>query len=380
MFISYIDMLQEINFFYFLIIGAGIISLFLIKYFKSNSKLDYELVVENLKKNDLSILEQIEESKIKKRVFLDGKKDLEPKIYLDVKKYLLDNGLIKDCFKDLVFVEQKEEKILACKVLSKVGTSQTIDYCVTALYDQDSEVKNSAIKALTDNANPKVVDTFIDYIDHCNDEVLLSMLTNAFEKIGYQAFEQLKRVAFEGEEMHRVWATKLLRDIEDDETNDLLLRLLDDHSEQVRIEAIRGLARHINQEKVFNALIEKLNDSNWKVRNQVVTILGELSDRQVCSHLFQLIDDEQRMIRVNVCHALIKSGYEGIKYLIKATEIKESKQEALQALDELDIEFLMKAVQNIYEEDEVTTTEITKQLAGIKGTNETNESLKLMES
>ncbi|MCK8827198.1 HEAT repeat domain-containing protein [Natroniella acetigena] len=363
MFIPYINMLQEINFFYLLISSVGIIILILLKYFKSNSKLDYELVISTLKKkkNDFSILKELEENKIKKKIFLEGKKDLEPKLYLSVKKYLLNNGLVEESFKDLVFA-QPEEKILACQVLSKVGTSQAIDYCVTALYDNNNKVKNKAIKALTDNANPKVIDAFIDYIDHCDNEVLLSMLTNAFKKMGCQALEQLKRVAFEKDEIYRVWATKLLRDIDDEQVTDLLIKLLDDQSVQVRIEAIRGLVQYIDQEQVFKYVVEQLKDNDWKVRNQAVKILGELSDPRTSSHLFELIDDEHQIIRINVCHALIKAGYEGIKYLIKATKIKKSKQAALQTLDELDIEFLMEAIQNIYGTDKETTTMITEQL------------------
>ncbi|WP_408956314.1 HEAT repeat domain-containing protein [Natroniella sp. ANB-PHB2] len=377
MFISYINILQEFNFFYLLISAGGIIALILLKYFKSNSKLDYELVISTLKKKkDFSVLEEVEENKIKKKIFLEGKKDLEPKIYLNIKRHLLNNGLVEECFKDLLCAEP-EERILSCQVLSNIGDARAIDYCATALYDEDNKVKNKAIKALTNNANPKVIDTLIDYIDHCDSEVLLSMLTNAFKQMGYQAFEQLKRVAFEKDEVYRVWATKLLRDIDDKEVKDLLVKLLDDQSTQVKIEAIRGLAQYIDQEEIFKHIVEQLKDNDWKVRNQAVKILGDLSEPKACSYLFKVIDDEHQIIRINVCHGLIKAGYEGIKYLIKATKIKKSKQAALQALDELDIEFLMEAIQNIYGSDEATTTRITKQLVETK---KNNDSLQLLES
>jgi len=322
-----------------------------IKYKKSYSYFE-ELLKEDILKG-LEKLTRLKDMAIKKRLLLESEKSFGRSLYQEVKEELINNGIIEKLFNELI-VGKEGERVEACKVLVKLNTPQAIDYVITSLYDDSDKVRQVAIESLVEIVNPKIIETLINYLSYCNNQMLLSELTKAFEKIGDLAFEQLVEVAFTKQEVYRVWAIKLLgrinyEDRKDEEIINIFYNLLNDKSEMIRLQAIKAIARFKNDQRVFNYLINKLEDNNCEVRSQAVKSLGEFGNKDAVSNIFNLITDSSGLVRNNAYHALIKLGDKGFEYLLKATRIKETKEEALQVLKELEMEKVIDNINRIYQ-------------------------------
>jgi HEAT repeat protein len=351
--------------------GIIIVSLFVIKIIirTINYKKSYSYIEKLLKEDILKGLErlnQLEDIEIKKRLLLEGELSLGKSLYEEVKAELINNGITTELFNQLVIGEE-DNRSEACKILIQLNTPQAIDYAITALYDESNKVKQTAIETLTEHVNPKIIETFINYLSYCNNELSLSMLTEAFEKIGNLAFEQLVNVAFTKKEVYRSWAIKLLSnmdygDREDKEVINIFINLLKDKSDMIKVQSIKAISRFRDNQEVFENLIEKLEDNNCEVRSQAAKSLGEYGMEDAVPYLFSLITDSSGMARINAYHSLIKLGDKGFKYLLKATRIKETKEEALQVLKELDMEKVIDNINRIYELDKDIDDELTEEL------------------
>jgi HEAT repeat protein len=351
-----------------IIITILVISRWIIK--KIKNKKSYSYIERLLKEDLLKGLEKLNKSKdieIKKKLLSEGKQSLGKSLYQEVKEELINNGVIDELFNELV-AKDEIKRGEACEILVKLNTPQAIDYAITSLYDQSDEVKKTAIESLAELVNSKIIETFIEYLSYCDNELVLSKLTKAFEKIGDLAFEQLVEVAFTKKEVYRSWAIKLLsnmnyEDRQDEEIINIFSNLLNDKSEMIRVQAIKAIAKFKDSQGVFDNLIDKLEDNNCEVRSQAAKSLGEYGKEDAVPKLFTLITDSSGMVRMNAYHSLIKLGDKGFKYLLKATRIKETKTEALQVLKELDMEKVIDNINRIYELGDKMNDDIREELS-----------------
>ncbi|PRX34882.1 HEAT repeat protein [Orenia metallireducens] len=351
-----------------IIITILVISRWIIK--KIKNKKSYSYIERLLKEDLLKGLEKLNKSKdieIKKKLLSEGKQSLGKSLYQEVKEELINNGVIDELFNELV-AKDETKRGEACEILVKLNTPQAIDYAITSLYDQSNEVKKIAIESLAELVNSKIIETFIEYLSYCDNELVLSKLTKAFEKIGDLAFEQLVEVAFTKKEVYRSWAIKLLsnmnyEDRQDEEIINIFSNLLNDKSEMIRVQAIKAIAKFKDSQGVFDNLIDKLEDNNCEVRSQAAKILGEYGKEDAVPKLFTLITDSSGMVRMNAYHSLIKLGDKGFEYLLKATRIKETKTEALQVLKELDMEKVIDNINRIYELGDKMNDDIREELS-----------------
>jgi HEAT repeat protein len=84
-----------------------------------------------------------------------------------------------------------------------------------------------------------------------------------------------------------------------------VIRLLDDPSGGVRINAIAILARH-HVEGASGALIRKLEDSKWYVRQQAARALGELGAVRARVSLMRAAVDPRRAVGDAASEALAR--------------------------------------------------------------------------
>lgn len=351
-----------------IIITILVISRWIIKKIKNKKSYSY---IERLLKEDLlkglEKLNKLKDIEIKKKLLSEGKQSLGKSLYQEVKEELINNGVIDELFNELV-AKDETKRGEACEILVKLNTPQAIDYAITSLYDQSNEVKKIAIESLAELVNSKIIETFIEYLSYCDNELVLSKLTKAFEKIGDLAFEQLVEVAFTKKEVYRSWAIKLLsnmnyEDRQDEEIINIFSNLLNDKSEMIRVQAIKAIAKFKDSQGVFDNLIDKLEDNNCEVRSQAAKSLGEYGKEDAVPKLFTLITDSSGMVRMNAYHSLIKLGDKGFEYLLKATRIKETKTEALQVLKELDMEKVIDNINRIYELGDKMNDDIREELS-----------------
>lgn len=350
-------------------------------YYFMRSRKDYAYFI-NLFEQDFvkasKVLEKTDDLALKKDLILQGREDLEERTYLELKDLLINNNFAYQCFKELN-TGTVEEKISSCQVLAILNTPKAIDYCITALYDENISVRKEVINLLATKADLKIINTLINYLEYCDNQSLLKDLTTAFEEIGNKAFKQLKNVLLTHRPAVKIWAIRVLNSIELKETQSkelfqLYLNLVDNSATEIKLEVIHGLEElaEIDENAVFAKLNEKLSADEWKVRAEAAKAIGNSSFVKGSSKLYQLVDDSHPMVRKNAFYSLVKLGYEGIKFLIKAAHNSKYSKEAIEVLDDLDTEFLVEAIIKIYDTDNEQEKRLAKNLLQTKLERKTN--------
>lgn len=351
-------------------------------YYFMRSRKDYTYFINMFEKDFVKaskVLEKTDDLALKKDLILHGRKDLGERLYYEVKDFLINNNLAYQCFKQLN-TGTAEEKISSCQVLAMLNTPKATDYCITALYDEDISVRKEAIDLLANKADLKIINTLINYLQYCDSQSLLKDLTTAFEQIGNKAFKQLKNVILTHKPEIKIWAIRILNSMElqpaqSKELFQLYLNLVDNSATEIKLEVIHGLEELAERDEkaVFAKLSEKLSASEWKVRAEAAKAIGNSSFVKGCDKLYQLVDDPHHMVRKNTFYSLVKLGYEGIKFLIKAAHNSKYSKEAIEVLDDLDTKFLVEAIIKIYDTDNEKEKRLAKDLLQTKLEKKTND-------
>ncbi len=353
--------LQLVNNYKLLTFSSILIILILIlKMKKKNPQKEYKKIKNLLKKDfnkGLKRTKKIEDAKIKAKLILEGKELFEENEYKILKKELVLDGIAKDLLKELL-KDKEETKIKSCQALIELDTAESIDYAITALYDQNDKVKREVILALAKIPNDKIINTLASYVEYCDNQSILLTLGQAFEEIGIAAFDHLVDIALAGHKTYRPWAVKLLSRMKVEKHDvakiiDIFIELSNAEDKIVRIHAIKALTQFKDEKNVFEHFLTKLDDPEYEVRSQVVKSLGDFAQEDAIANIAPLIIDSSGVVRMHAYQTLLKLGDKGIEIVIKAAKADQTKEEALKILTELDIEFLLKAIDNIYSESSI---------------------------
>ncbi|OCL26204.1 hypothetical protein U472_09330 [Orenia metallireducens] len=347
---SYLKLVTE-NYNYILYSTFGLFIILLISLILKNRPKKYNYFIKLIKKNlkkALDKLDQLDDIDIKEELILYGEKDLNEADYLTIKDYLIDDYLLKRLLNKITNSDS-HDRAKAGRTLIKIGTPQAIDYVTCLLYDEDKEIRNLIIEELSKLQNPRIITTLINYLDNCEDLVILNSLKKAFLKIGKKSSYELLKLLNSDNSTHVSWSIKLLTEIGDDRAIEPLIELLYNHPKfEVRIIAARGLAQ-LDLEGNFKFLKDKLGDENSEVRAEIVTLLGQYNQDEVASLLYNLLFDNSKLVRNNTCQSLLKLGDIGIRQLILAVEKDDIQEDVLQFLNNIDALDLIKSTKNVYE-------------------------------
>ncbi|AGB41089.1 PBS lyase HEAT-like repeat protein [Halobacteroides halobius DSM 5150] len=320
---------------------------------KEEEEVEYDTLISKLRSNlkqGLSLVDQLEDIHIKQRLLLEGKKDLEKKIYLKVKKAIIEGDFFKQLLAKSINSECEVKK-QAISILMEHKTPQTVDYLIPFLYDDNLEIKNLVIEELAKVNNTKAVTTLVNYLDYCNEVATQQTLRQAFYNLGSKCVPKLLEL-IDSETKHLNWIVKLLGEIGDEEIIDPLLELLEKHSKpEIRVGATKSLSQFLDYPRVFNSLLVALEDQDCHVRAQIVKLLSKIDNSEILSYIYYMLDDTSGIVRSNAARALLESGNEGIKYLILGAEKKES-PEVLRCLKEVDTLKLIKIIKEDYQTDD----------------------------
>ena len=303
-------------------------------------------------KNGLDAVDELSDMEVKKELILEGKKDLEQDTYEHIREILIDNSFLKKLFQE-VFVAESEAKKRAALTLVEINTPQSIDYAISLIYDQDQELKESLIKALSNLENPKITPTFINYLEVCNDSLTIENLKQAILNRGSEAVNQLLEILENASGVDLNLVVELLGEIDDDRVIDPLINILYNHQEsEVRVAAAKSLYQH-QTDKVFKALICKTDDKDCNVRAQVAKLLGGFKNYNVIPALYKMLEDDSGIVRNNAAESLFKLGEKGIKYLILAEGKGIASNEIKRILKSLDTSELIKIIRETYNDKEL---------------------------
>ncbi|MCK8817324.1 HEAT repeat domain-containing protein [Natroniella sulfidigena] len=369
----YLQLLAE-DYNYLLLVAGGIVIiislLLLLKKKKTTESNDIDKDYKNLIhlietdfKQALNKLDQIEDIEFKEELILKGKKDLKKNSYRQIKSYFVNHAFLKELLEE-TFAQDVERRKKAAFVLLEIGTTQAIDYLIPLLYDEESEIRNLVIQNLSKLDNPKVITTLINYLDSCDDLATLNVLKESFLELGSVSVSQLLTLLKSRDKSYLNWVVEILGDIGDKQAIDPLINLLYQHPDpQIRVMAAKSLAK-FEDEKVFKALLHKIEDDNCNVRAQIAKLLGEFDQKEVIPYLCKMLTDDSGIVRNNACQSLLKSGDEGIKYLILAIETNDLKPDVINKVRGLDSLKLLKVAKEIYQtsnNDETNKLKLIKQ-------------------
>ncbi|PRX33553.1 HEAT repeat protein [Orenia metallireducens] len=293
-------------------------------------------------------MDKLDNLDIKQDLINYGKKDLYISDYLTVKDYLVDDKLLKKLLMELSSKNDIKNRKKAGLTLLNIGTSQAINYVTCLLYDEDKEVKITIIKGLSEIKDNIVITILINYLEECDDMVILEELRLAFLRIGDRGVSELLRLLDSDNDIHVKWAVKLLTKLSDERVIKPFMDLLYNHKKaKIRVVAAIGLSKFKSVE-VFEVLVDKLNDTSYEVRAEIVSLLGNLGNTEAIFYLDKMLRDENVVVRNNTCQALLKLGKEGIKQLILATEKDDYPNDISDFLNTINAADLIKSAKELY--------------------------------
>jgi len=192
----------------------------------------------------------------------------------------------------------------SAEALSRIG-GVSVDALISALSDDDEDVRWKAAIALGETGSPKGIEPLITLL--CDeDRFVKSRAAAALGMIGEPAVEPLIRTLSEGDGDHRWGAAIALGKIRDPRSIEPLIRALADKYENVRAESAASLAA-IGKPAV-GPLLRFLKYTGGPARIEVVAAIGQLRDEDAIQPLFQLLenaDDEERKAIADAIDAIL---------------------------------------------------------------------------
>ncbi|MET4483761.1 HEAT repeat domain-containing protein [Bradyrhizobium sp. F1.13.3] len=180
----------------------------------------------------------------------------------------------------------------AAEALIEIPDAQAVDKLQLAAVDRNPRVRENACRALAHLDQAKLVDILRSCLvdPYCGWRGQAARLLAEF--LGSDAFETVSLLSSEQDETVREGAAEALKIIPSEASAELLLRLTDDDSEQVRSSAVLGLQQHRCLRAIprLSELAER--DSSNFVRLVAIRAIGELGDRAGLSVLVRLLETE----------------------------------------------------------------------------------------
>ena len=234
--------------------------------------------------------------------------------------------------KSIIFMLNDEDidvKKTAIHVLGNIGSKKAINPLINLLKDKDKDVRNKTIKALDKIlVKSKSFDAIYDILKkkdvfakreaikllsaasddphaltiaiklfNSKDSRIRNLALNAVLKIlGNKLDEQIIEGLKAKEWQIRKNCAKILGEIREENSIDLLLNLLNDQKSAVRKSASNSLANFENSEIIKKVTIY-LKDDNWRIRRAVVNVLIKIGTNEALEPLIACLNDKDSYIQ-----------------------------------------------------------------------------------
>lgn len=208
-------------------------------------------------------------------------------------------------------VRQYAERIL----LYNLGKS-AVESLITLLTAEDSFVRLNAVKALGQINDPQAVTPLVALLNDENTDVREQAM-KAIEKFGTSAVEPLLSSLQSEDSVTRKNVVVILGQIKDPQAVEPLIVALKDTDADVRSRAVKALGQ-IKDPQAVDPLIIALKDTDANVRRSVVEALGQIKDPRSVEPLIILLKDEDADVRKEVVATLENIGEKAVEPLIVA--------------------------------------------------------------
>ncbi|MER0204443.1 MAG: NACHT domain-containing protein [Nitrosomonas sp.] len=220
---------------------------------------------------------------------------------------------------------------LDAKIRYRLNTLQKL---ITALEDENSDVRQAAIQALGKIGDKAAIEPMILTLKD-NDPFIRWITVTALEEIRDKAAIELLILAINDEDLLvRQEAVEALGRIGDKAAIKPLILALNDEDLDVRQTAVEALGK-IGDKAAIESLILALNDEDLFVRQEAAEALGRIGDKAAIKPLILALNDEDLDVRQTAAEALgdidYKAAIESLKLSLKDEDL-DVRQTAAEAL------------------------------------------------
>lgn len=231
--------------------------------------------------------------------------------------------LSKDEFLKLVnnlLNEDLDIRMEAVKLLGDSNNKRASKYLLKLIDDEDNEIRLEVLKSLGKLKNPETLDVLINTLKDRDTSVRWAA-EEAIGNFDQEAIPKISESLKSEDDVLRYYLVAILGEIEDVDSETLLLRSLDDPDIDVKIKTIESLAK-IGTERSINPLLNLLNDENSKIQ-------------RICSYSLVKICEENDLIRLE---SILENEYQGenkaLEDIIKKVYSKIEKIQAAEKCNE----------------------------------------------
>ncbi len=205
----------------------------------------------------------------------------------------------------------------AALALGQIGGDEVVEHLLEVLKDGSWEVRHDAVIALGEVGGDKAVEGLAELLKGEDEFEIKEKIIYSLGKIGdKEAVEVLEGFIGE-EELHHKLARSLCS-IENQVAEEPLIKLFEEGDRDTRMIVAEGLGNMDEMsENILDTLYKGLKDDIWRVREESAKALGELEDGDSVERLLDLLDDENSYVVESVLKSLGKLGDDPIVEDIK---------------------------------------------------------------
>lgn len=203
---------------------------------------------------------------------------------------------VADFRKHYKTIEKKTDKIESIMTLEKVATLDAADALVPILKDEDNDVRNTAIKVLSQNSSAEAIQYLIGILKS-KDKALRPPVCQILG-IGNrkEARPEIEKLLKDGDWLLRMRAAEALGRIKEKDSVPAILSVAKDPESSVRVAVFDAMAL-IGDAQFGSALVGALQDKHWRVRASAIAGLSKVRTKDAIEPLVKIIEgDEGRLV------------------------------------------------------------------------------------
>lgn len=223
------------------------------------------------------------------------------------------------------------ERSSAARTLGQISSQSSLVFLIEALHDMDSVVRNQAVASLGSLKMPAAIGALLD-IARRHSDIPASLLSETLSACSVESLGYLDSPSSElalagedgaGAELQDLESFALFEDLpagnEDAALADVLAQL-DDSDQKVRAQVVQELGMHHAQRSVSALSSLALNDPDPAVRAAAVGSLGSIDHESVFAPVLIALSDESREVQAAAARTLSGLHFDRADAYVRVTE------------------------------------------------------------